>query len=155
VRIDLDWWDLIPLRSGRPENLIYTSEVVDDLPRAPGVYVFGYLRNGADFVPIYIGKAQRLRGRIIKQLNNTRLMLGMQKMPRVRRFLAIGEYRGRPSPLANRAIQLAERALIDYALAEGHEILNLQGTKRPRHHIHSWGSRTSRGWIPRSLSTPK
>jgi hypothetical protein len=155
VRISIDWWQPIQLRSGRRENLIYAVPDLDDLPHGPGVYVFGRYHRSLDMVPVYIGKADNLRRRIRQQLNNAKLMIGLQKAPRTRRYLAIGEYVGRAGPKATRAIALAERSLIEYALAEGYELLNQQGTKRPHHWLSHSGSRASRDWLPKEMALPK
>jgi len=96
VKIDIAWSKPTQLRSGRGENLIYRLPDLDALPHGPGVYVFGRVFPDPPIVPLYIGQADRLRRRIRQQLNNTRPMVGLTKAPRVRRFLLIGEYLGRP-----------------------------------------------------------
>ena len=106
-------------------------------------------------VPLYVGKVDRLRRRIRQQLNNARLMVGLQEAPRLRRFLVLGEYVGRAGPHASNAIQIVERSLIEYALAEGYELLNQPGTKRPHHSISHSGARISRGWLPSEMATPR
>lgn len=155
MRLQLKWGPLIPLRDGTPENMIFRIDHLDKLPNTPGVYVFGRKLGGHTFVPTYIGQAQRLRGRIIRQFNNARLMLGLKSTPGRRRFLAVGQITSKPGLSMKSALNVAERILIEHALAEGHEILNVQGTKRPTHTLSSWGAREAKQWLPRRLSAEK
>jgi len=50
---------------------------------------------------------------------------------------------------------IVERSLVEYVLAEGYELLNEQGTKRPHHSIGNSGSRESRGWLQASMAALK
>lgn len=148
------WQEPQKLGSGAKQNLIFALADLEDLPEHPGVYVFGRIQSRSHFIPVYIGKAENLRRRIKSQLNNARLMIGLRNEPGRGRLLAIGEYDGRPGPRANRAIQVAERVLIEHALAMGHTLLNHQGTRRPHHSISFSGSRKAREWLPPVLSAP-
>lgn len=58
-------------------------------------------------------------------------------------------------PHGRPGLNTVERSLIRHALAEGHDILNIMGTKERLHHIHSAGSRETRDWLPRHLAVPK
>jgi hypothetical protein len=155
VNIEIVWSQPIQLRSGKRQNLIYIVPDLEAFPVSPGVYVLGRFQPGVGMVPVCIGKAKRLRRRIRQQLNNARLMLGLRNAPRVRRFLALGEYIGRPGPQARKAIRIVERSLIEYALAEGYELLNQQGTHRPHHSIRHGGGRRARIWLPAEMAAPK
>lgn len=152
--IELDWSRPIRLSRSRDQQRIFEPPDLDDIPRTPGVYIFAR-RRGDAFVPIYIGKADRLRRRIRQQLNNLRLMLGLEAAPSRARFVLYAEYGGRPGPRASRAIAIAERALIEYALAQGHDLINQQGTKRPHHTILNTGGRSARQWLPGAMATPR
>ena len=153
-KMEIHWWKPLKLTSGKREGLIYSFPSLEELPDHPGVYVFGRMQGRSHFVPIYIGKAENLHRRIRSQLNNVRLMVALQREPARQRLLAIGQYVGGPGTRANRAIQVAERILIEHALAEGHQLLNQQGTRRPQHEIAFTGSRKARDWLPRALAAP-
>jgi hypothetical protein len=58
----------LALRDGTEQNLIYVADV-PKLPDAAGIYVLGR-RWGSDFEALYVGKANRIRGRVNGQLNN-------------------------------------------------------------------------------------
>ena len=46
---------------------------------------------------------------------------------------------------------LLQRALIEHALAEGHKVFNVQGTKIPAHTISFAGNRSSEHIAPRKM----
>ena len=112
-------------------------------------------KQGSTLIPVYIGKADVLRRRLKQQLNNLRLMSGLEASPRARKFLVYAEYSGKPGPKASKAIATAERSLIEFALAQGYDLINQQGTRRPHHTIQHWGTRASREWLPGIMSAPK
>lgn len=70
--LHLEWQRPIVLRDGTRQDLIYVTDF-DRLPDTPGVYVFGR-RFGKQIEALYVGKANRLRGRVKGQFNNLRLM---------------------------------------------------------------------------------
>jgi len=65
MELKLEWTRRIPLKNGAP-GLIYTVDL-EKLPWAPGVYIFGRTF-GRNFEALYVGRAQRIRGRIRGQL---------------------------------------------------------------------------------------
>ncbi len=155
MKIEIEWLPLIPLRGGRGENFIFKLDDLDVLSRSPGVYVFGRKMGGHSFVPVYIGQAARLRGRIKGQLNNVRLMMALKNAPGRRSFLAVGKLIRKPGQEPKKALNIVERALIEYALAQEFEIVNVMGTKRSRHSITSLGRRQPRRWLPKTVSVEK
>jgi len=99
------------------------------IPKSPGVYVF-YRKYGArSFQVFYVGKAQNLRSRLKGQINNLKLMNGIQKAPNGTRCLAYAEIVLKPGQKAESAIRAAEKILIRHFVEEGHELLNIQGIK--------------------------
>ena len=155
MKIEIEWLPLIPLRGGRGENLIFKLDDPDILSRSPGVYVFGRKMGGHSFVPVYVGQAARLRGRIKRQLNNVRLMMALKNAPGRKSFLAVGELNRKPGQETKKALSIIERALIEYAVAQEFEIVNVMGTKRSRHSITSSGRRQPRGWLPKTVNVEK
>ena len=154
MNIELRWSQPVRLLKARTNQRLFEPPDLDQIPRTPGVYLFAR-RSGDSFAPIYIGKADRLRRRVRQQLNNLRLMLGLADAPGRSRFLIYAEYTGRTGPRASRAIKIAERALIEYSLAQGHELINQQGTKRPQHNISNIGNRSGRHGLPRRMAAPR
>lgn len=153
VDIMLKWSQPIQLSSGASENLIYSLDV-DSLPQTAGLYVFGR-RRGQMIIPVYVGQALRLRGRVKRQLNNAKLMLALKKTPNRRKYITYAEIVGKPGQSAKKVLNVVEKAFIEHALAEGHDIVNVQGTKRRKHFITSTGGRAGRTWIPKQLSPAK
>lgn len=151
MEIDVRWLQPIPLIDGSKELLIYTCESPDDLPEGPGVYIFGR-QHGDTFSPLYIGQATDLRQRILlQQFNNAKLMNGIKQAEAGSRMLLIGEVDLRGGQRVKRVLDVVESALIEYALANGHELLNKQGTRTPVHVINFTGNRTSRQVAPLRL----
>jgi hypothetical protein len=116
------------------------------LPLVSGVYIFGRRRRRG-FEVAYIGRAENIRKRIKKQLNNLRLMQHLQNARGGRRLLLVGRFASRPGQQPAKSLVLLERALIRHFLSEGHDLVNKQGTRLRRHEIKSRG-KYSRKFIP-------
>lgn len=145
--LHVEWWSPFRLRNGRRSRLTYTFDEIEDLPDGAGVYIFGR-RHGMSFSPIYIGKATNLARRIPQQLNNNRLMNALLDAPSGYRELIIGELHARGGQQAVRAIEIIERGLIKFALAEGHKLVNVQGTRIRSHSVVFNGNRRATSWLP-------
>lgn len=154
MKIELKWSKLIQLRDASKDNLIYGIDAIESIPKVPGIYVFGRKR-GEEFIPIYIGQALRLGGRIRRQLNNVRLMMELKAASGRKRFITYAEFIGKPGQETSKALNTIERSLIKYALAKGYDILNVMGTKRREHVITSKGSSLARAWMPREMYVEK
>ncbi|MFE4631588.1 GIY-YIG nuclease family protein, partial [Streptomyces mirabilis] len=123
-------------------------ESVDDVP---GVYVFARTY-GHRITPLYIGKALNLRGRIKQQLNNLRLMRQIQDWEKNgARVLLLGYLKVHGSQDVGTALDVSERALIEHGLAEGHPLVNVQGTRTPFHTLSFTGNRMSEQVAPRQM----
>lgn len=66
MKISLEWGRPLKLRDGTRDNLIYTVSL-DKLPKGPGICVFGR-RWGKNAEALYVGKANKIRGRVKGQL---------------------------------------------------------------------------------------
>jgi hypothetical protein len=140
-----------PFSLSRSESdLIYEVAEVESLPDGPGVYVFARL-HGKAVCPLYVGKALNLRKRIEQQLNNLRLMRGIERAPNGTRLLYAGEFVGKGGQSVAKAISVVESALISTAMVEGFELINVQGTKTLAHSITSTGNREARSWLPENV----
>ena len=80
MEIRVVWQQPIPLVDGSSQSLIYVPPDPAAIPDRPGVYIFGR-RHGETVSPLYIGKAENLARRIEQQLNNVRLMKGIENAP--------------------------------------------------------------------------
>jgi hypothetical protein len=145
-RIELHWHPPLRVREARDGPLMYTVGELTQLPDGPGLYVFAH-RRGSRIRPLYIGIATRsVRNRIKQQLNSVRLMKGIQDAVRGGRVLLVAELAGRRNP--RRVLPSLEHAMIRYALAEGHEILNKSGTRIRAYDLRHRGNRESHSWMP-------
>jgi hypothetical protein len=138
--LDIFWHRPVELTDGSDDNLILTCDF-DKIPQAPGVYTFAR-KWGDQIEPLYIGQASDLRGRIWQHCNNNvRLMRQIENAQRGLKVVLAAEWRAKPGQQQRRSLNAIEAALIKYALAEGHDLFNVQGTKRPVHTINSAGNR--------------
>jgi|SRR5579872_358423 len=140
--LGLDWTRAIPLKDASKENLIY-SIPLEKLPSAAGIYVFGR-RYGQRFEALYVGKANKIRGRVKGQCNNLRLMQHLKNAKSGRRIVLAARFIARPGQQKASSLALIERALIRYFLSEGHDLVNKQGVRIRRHEINSSGKHPKR-----------
>lgn len=131
-------------------NQIYCCAGLERLSGEPGVYVFAR-KHGRSIAPLYIGQARKLRSRIEGQLNNLRLMVGVKNAQAGRRILLVGRLTLHRGQRKKKVMDIVESALIKRALAEGHDLLNQQGTKTKVHIIRSKGNSSSRQIAPLTI----
>jgi hypothetical protein len=128
--------------------MIYGLDLAKVLSGA-GIYIFGR-RYGGQFEALYVGKANRIRGRVRGQLNNLSLMQHLHNAKAGRRILLEGKLIPKPGQRLEKSLVLAERALIRYFLLEGHDLVNKQGTRIRRHELESSG-RYPKKYFPRTM----
>jgi hypothetical protein len=102
---------------------------LSSIPKEAGVYVFYRTYGPKKFQVFYVGKAKNLRNRIKGQLNNLKLMTGIQMAANGARYLAYAEVALKPGQKPEPTIHAAEKLLIRHYVEEGHELLNIQGIK--------------------------
>jgi len=137
MKLEMTWDRPILLRDGQRQDLIYDLDE-ERLPKAAGIYVFGRKWAGS-FEALYVGQATNIKGRVEGQLNNLKLMLHLKKAKNGRRFLLVGRFVSKPGQQRKKCLGLIERALIRHYLSEGHDLVNVQGTRLRQHEINSAG----------------
>ena len=152
MQLHVEWGRPILLKDGSRQNLIYTTDLAK-LPQAAGVYVLGR-RWGTEFEALYVGKAGEIRGRMKGQLNNLRLMQHLKNAKGGKRLVLPGKFVSRPGQQLTKSLLMVERALIRYFLAEGHDLVNKQGTRLRQHEIVSDGKHPKK-FIPRRMFVEK
>lgn len=139
MNLRVEWQAPIPLTNGAAERLIYTCDL-EKLPDKSGVYVFGR-RYGKRWEALYVGKAGSIRRRVNRQLQNVRLMMHLKGAKDGQRMLLPGCFRAGRAQQERVCLPLIERALIRCFLSEGHDLVNVQGTRLRQHTILSVGAR--------------
>jgi hypothetical protein len=129
---------------------IYSCPDIGNVPDTAGVYVF-YRQFGDNVIPLYIGMAANIRGRLEQYLNSVRLMVAIVNALAGGRYFMCCEVEFRRGQDRRKVLKTLESALIAHALAEGHELLNKQGIKRPNHTIQFTGNRASESLAPRFM----
>ena len=150
--IEIRWQGPISMIDGTEEKRVYTPEDESLIPDCPGVYVFARKR-GETIIPLYMGKAARLSVRIPQQLNSVELMKGIENSPQGRRVLIVGQLQRKPGQNLQKALRIAEAALIEHSLSQGFDILNKQGKSRPAHSVCFTGNREVRAYSGNEMKT--
>ena len=154
MNIDVFWHSPIYLKDGRKDHLIYSAGNLGKFEGIPGVYMFCRVYDG-DLIPLYIGKANDLKYRIERQLNTTKLMRTIQDSPSGKRVLVLGEFECKPGQKQDKCISMVEKALIEHALADGCELVNQQGTKRPYDAIEFRGNSMAKAFTEQKMYVKK
>ena len=149
MKIEATWFKPITLEKGSPGGLIYELRL-EDLPKEPGVYVFGR-RRGESVIPIYIGETLSIRRRVKGHLNSLALMRAIENAPNGDRFLIYCTVKAGSKEKAKKHAKVLEKALLMHAQSEGHELFNKKGTKLPTDTISFTGNRTSEAIAPRIM----
>ena len=136
-RMDLkiSWAGPLQLTYQPDENALY-GIALEDLPEKPGIYLFIREWGGVHHV-LYVGRANKLKTRISQQLNNMKLMRGIEKAPNGVRLLSIGMYHPNKGAKIKIMLPMIERTLIRHYLDTGHSLLNIHGTNIVKHSITS------------------
>ncbi len=142
MKLRLEWSRPIPLRRARQRTLVYTTDL-DKLPDGPGLYVFGR-QYGNSLEALYVGKAKNIRSRVDRQLNNSRLIQHMKTAKIGKRILLVGRFVPKPGQRESDCLPLLERALIRHFVSDGHDLVNIQGTRLRQHEITSAGKHPRR-----------
>ncbi len=152
MEIDIFWQRPLSLVDGTHENRVYTPEDESPINDCPGVYVFAR-KHGDRIIPLYIGKANNLAVRVSQQLNTVKLMKGIENSPHGKRLLILGELQRKPGQVIEKALRIAESALIEHSLSQGFGILNKKGTSRPTHSVYFSGNKESKIYSGNEVKT--
>ena len=145
MQILIKWHQQIELEDGSDENLIFSVDDLSKFEDIPGVYMF--CRQYSEKIsPLYIGKAINLAKRIRQQLNTTKLVKAIENALTGSKVLIIGTLNAKPGQVGEKCIRLVEKALIDHALSEGHELINQMGTKTPCDEISFTGNKKAKAF---------
>ncbi|MCU4159752.1 GIY-YIG nuclease family protein [Acidiphilium sp. AL] len=128
----------------------FRNHTLENIMETSGVYIFGRT-HGKQSYPLYIGKTDHLRRRLKQHFNSVSLMQGLHEAPAGQRFLLVGEIQFRSGQDHKKVLSILERATIEKILGDGHDILNVQGTKRPSHTITFKGNRVSQKMLGRTI----
>jgi len=134
MKLCVNWQKYLRLRDGTKEGLIY-SLTIERLPESSGIYIFART-HGKSFEALYVGKATNIRMRIRQQLeSNVRLMKHLKSAHTGKRIILIGVVETKQAQQLHKVLKIIERAFIKRYLAEGHDLVNRQGTRLRRHKI--------------------
>ena len=155
MKLQVEWSRPIRLRDvsrHADRNMVYDVDL-DRFPRVPGVYIFGRIF-GSQFEALYVGKANKIRGRIYTQLNNLRLMQHVLNAKNGKRVVLTGALVTRRGQQLKKTLALTEKALIRHFLSEAHDLVNVSGVRISRHELASSGKYPKR-FFPRVVYLEK
>jgi len=139
MEIDATWAvpiDLTPIGDGYRLDL----DVIGD---HPAVYLIAR-RHGDRSVPLYIGRTAKLQRRMRQHFDSLRFMRALSDFPSGTRFLAWSTFRLKQGQRLKRVMGIVERGLILHALSEGHQLINIQGTRTPVDTVNFTGNLAAR-----------
>lgn len=152
MKLHIEWARPVVLKDASRDKFAYAADI-DKLPDAPGIYMFGRRWQG-QFEALYVGKANRIRGRVNDHFNNLRLMQHLRNAKNGKRIVLAGEIVTKPGQQLEKCLKLIERGFIRYFLSEGHDLVNKQGTRLRRHEVTSSGKHPKR-YFPRLMYVDK
>lgn len=138
MNIDIKWHKPVKLKDGSKDAMILKIDNLDEWNGCTGVYMF-CRKYAKSISPLYIGKAEDIGRRIKSHLNSIKMMKGIQNSQNGNKVLLVGELIAKPGQDKKKCIAIAEKTLIEHALSEGYDLLNVQGTKTPVHGISFFG----------------
>jgi len=148
MALELFWHPPIALINGRKQNLIYTIEEGRSLPDHPGIYIFAR-SFGTKIAPLYVGQAKKISIRVKQQFQgNVPLMKAIEKAAIGKRILMVGELRSHSGLSLGKSLNVIESTFMQYFLAEGYDLLNKLGTRKPVYVINSSGNQVCNSLFP-------
>ena len=121
MKLEIEWQRPIPLKRVRSGIGIYEIDL-DKLPKEPGIYIFAR-KWSTSYEALYIGRSQRLRGRIRGHLNNLKLMQHIHEAKIGKRVVLYGKPIAKPGQKMDKILSILEKALIKHFLLQGHDIV--------------------------------
>lgn len=148
----VEWDEPVELRQVENGNLVYDCDL-NLVPEAAGIYVFAR-RYDSKHYPLYIGQAQNIRARIEDHFKkNVPLMMGVLHAGNGARVVMVARFVAKRGQQLGNALDVLEKAHIEYAVGQGHELLNKQGVKFKLDAITSTGKKLSYSPFPKRLSS--
>jgi hypothetical protein len=151
LNIEAHWAEAIELVRPSAGGLIYDSSKKTQIPDVSGAYIFAR-QHGNNVVPMYIGEAQNIRKRFDQHLKNSVLLMNaLRRAGNGKRIFIWCVPQPKKKQNQKKARTILQDALIENALAEGHQLVNKHGTKVPVHTIDFKGNRVSEKLAPRQM----
>lgn len=151
MKLQVDWETPVRMRLDPRHSPLY-KVALDHLPVRPGVYVLGR-QWGDNFEALYVGKARNIRQRMKTQLNNLRLMQHVREAKAGNRVVVAGVLVTHQGQQVDRCLPILERTLIRHFLSDGHDLVNIQGTRLRQHEVVS--TRRPNRFVPKVMFTDR
>ncbi len=153
MKLHIEWTKPVVLKDASREKLIYKADL-EKLPSSPGIYMFGRRWGRGQFEALYVGKANKIKGRVKGHFNNLRLMQHLKSAKNGKRIILAGKIVTKPGQQLGKCLILIERGFIRFFLSEGHDLVNKQGVRLRRHELTSSGKHPKQ-FFPRLIYLDK
>ena len=117
MKLHIEWTKPVTLKDASRDNLIYKADI-EKLPSVPGIYMFGRRWGPGQFEALYVGKANRIKGRVKGHFNNLRLMQHLKNASNGKRIILAGKIVTKARTAASE-ISEADRARVHTLLLVG------------------------------------
>jgi hypothetical protein len=149
MEIEIQWNKPIPLKKVNKGALIYDIDL-EKVPDKPGIYIFAR-RFNRTYYALYVGQsAGNIRRRIRTHLNSLRLMRHLESTKIGKRVLITGIPLPKGGQNSEKIIKILERTFIRHFVSEGHDLVNISGSRIRYHKINSKG-RIPKKFLPSSI----
>ncbi|MFA6290507.1 MAG: hypothetical protein WC637_01925 [Victivallales bacterium] len=139
MKIELNWSTPFILLDGSSSNMVYALPENNRISNTSGIYIF-YRKYGEAISAVYIGKADNISQRVNQQFNNVRLMMAIKNSGAGSKHLIYGQLKAKQGQNVKRVIKLLERQFIAFAKLNGHNLVNIHGTKSSFHEVKNSGN---------------
>ena len=139
MKLYIEWNRTLTIKRGKDLDFFVALEKI---PELAGIYIFGRKFKNK-FEALYVGQGINIRNRVKGQLNTVKLMRHLKYAKSGRRVLIFGTIKTKQAQKIEKCLNLIERGLIRHFLDKGHDLVNLQGRRIPKHEI------ISTGWQPK------
>lgn len=128
--IPIKWGSPVQLYAAKDDHGLpywYNEQTVP--PEKAGIYVFSRRWGSKDRL-IYVGETANLRKRLIQHLkSNPKLLTALEMAGNGTRLMLWGTVHGPKGLRVKSALAIVQQALIEQAIADGHELVNIQGVQ--------------------------
>ena len=150
MEIEIQWNRPIPLKKVNRGALIYDIDL-EKVPDKNGIYIFARKFN-RNYYALYVGEstAGTIRRRIRRHLNNLKLMRHLELAKIGKRVLITGIPLPKGGQNSKKITKILEKTFIRHFISEGHDLVNISGSRIRYHEINSKG-RIHKKFIPSSI----
>ncbi len=152
--IKINWVQSMELLDGTSNDMVYVLPEKFKIPTEAGIYIFAR-KYGETISAVYIGKADNLRQRLEQQFDKVQLMMALRNSGKGKKVLLWGRIKTKGKKKLSKIFKIIEPHFIEYATINGHELVNIKGTKSATHKITNVGNLDIRKILKNKMNLKK